>query len=359
MLDANGALQQSQVYTDFSGLSKLKSAAKNSDPGAIEAVAGQFEALFLHLMLKSMRDANAVFAEGNYLSSSSVDTYQQMLDQQLSVSLSEGSGLGLKDILVKQLGNITASPEAVAASNKPNEEQKDSSLTRRIPNQITSSIASPLEKHTNADNDNNALFSSQNTAPLISVKNNTSDKVQGFKTTEQLRQAENISKNNALSVSDINKNQRSFIDKLLPIAKKAGGELGLDPKMLVAQAALETGWGKYLVNHPNGSSSFNLFNIKAGSTWQGDTVSKEVVEYRGGISMQQKSQFRAYDSFQDSFNDYVNFIKQNARYSEALEQSHSPEKYMQALHQAGYATDPAYSKKVTHVYQRMDALQGT
>ena len=145
----------------------------------------------------------------------------------------------------------------------------------------------------------------------------------------------------------------------MPFAEEAGNELGVDPKMLIAQAALETGWGKYLLNHPNGSSSFNLFNIKAGSNWHGETVSKEVVEYRGGITMQQKSQFRAYNSFQDSFADYVNFIKQNSRYSQALEQSHIPEKYMQALHQAGYATDPAYSKKVTHVYQRMDALKGT
>lgn len=359
MLETNGALQQSQVYTDFSGLSKLKSAAKNSNPDAIEAVAGQFEALFLHLMLKSMRDANAVFAEGNYLSSSSVDTYQQMLDQQLSVTLSEGSGLGLKDILVKQLANTPASPEATAATHQQHHEQKDASLTKRIPNQVTSPVTPALEKIKRADNDNNALFSSQNTDQLVPEKNNESDKVRNFEATEQTHQTESIDQNTALTVSDINRNQRSFINKLLPIAEKAGGELGLDPKMLVAQAALETGWGKHLLNHPNGSSSFNLFNIKAGSKWQGDTVSKEVVEYRGGISMQQKSQFRAYDSFQDSFSDYVNFIKQNARYSQALEQSHSPEKYMQALHKAGYATDPAYSKKVTHVYQRMDALQGT
>ena len=356
MPDASGALQQSQVYTDFSGLSKLKSAAKNSDPDAIEAVAGQFEALFLHLMLKSMRDANAVFAEGNYLSSSSVDTYQQMLDQQLSVSLSEGSGLGLKDILVKQLANTPSSPDAIAATNR---QHNDTSLHKRIPNQVTNSLTPALEKDKRADNDSSALFSSQSTDHLVSVKNHTTDKVQNFKATEQTRQAENIGQNRALTVSDISKNQRSFIDKLLPIAEKAGGELGLDPKMLVAQAALETGWGKHLVNHPNGSSSFNLFNIKAGSKWQGDTVSKGVVEYRGGISMKQKSQFRAYDSFQDSFTDYANFIKQNARYSEALEQSHTPEKYMQALHKAGYATDPAYSKKVTHVYQRMEAPQGT
>ena len=359
MLDTNSALQQSQVYTDFSGLSKLKSAAKNSDPDAIEAVAGQFEALFLHLMLKSMRDANAVFAEGNYLSSSSVDTYQQMLDQQLSVSLSEGSGLGLKDILVKQLASTPASPEATAATNKQHNEQKDTSLNKRIPTQVTSAVAPALEKNKRADNDSGALFSSQNTDQLVSVKNPASEKVRNFETADKTRQAANIDKTSALTVSDINKNQRSFIDKLLPIAEKAGGELGLDPKMLVAQAALETGWGKHLVNHPNGSSSFNLFNIKAGSKWQGETVSKEVVEYRGGISMQQKSQFRAYDSFQDSFTDYVDFITQNSRYSQALEQSHNPEKYMQPLHKAGYATDPAYSKKVTHVYQRMETLQGT
>ena len=338
MLENSSALQQSQIYTDISGLSKLKSAAKSGSPDAIEAVAEQFEALFLNLMLKSMRDANAVFAEGNYLNSSSVETYQQMLDQQLSVSMSEGSGIGLKQLLMTQLGNRQHTPQ------KPNNAEGSLAIAFKNPvsNNITKkdTLAQPMP----------SLDSSSRADKHV-------DRHLDLSEGPRAKNAANLNK--PIVVSDINKNPQAFVNALLPAAEQAGDELGVDPLMLVAQAALETGWGKHLINHANGRSSFNLFNIKAGSSWEGKTVNKDVVEFRGGIRMQQQSQFRAYDSFEDSFKDYVSFIKENSRYSQALEQSHSPESYMRELHKAGYATDPDYSKKVTGVFQRMDAIEGT
>ncbi|MBL4606447.1 MAG: flagellar assembly peptidoglycan hydrolase FlgJ [Pseudomonadales bacterium] len=358
MLDASSTLKQAQVYTDLNGLAKLKSAAKDNDPDAIEAVAAQFEALFMHLMLKSMREANAVFAEGNYMNSSSVDTYQQMLDQQLSVTLSEGKGMGLKDILVKQLTNNMSSAAPIDTKAQ-NNKQSDFNLYKNSNKDAENKNSVAAENLKSADNRVRADVLNKDVASDLALTKPFSDNTDNVKFSNKPVEIEKTKFSKMLTASDISKNPHSFMQNLLPLAEEAADEMGVDPKILIAQAALETGWGKHLINKPNGSSSFNLFNIKAGPHWQGETVTKDVVEYRGGISMQQQSQFRAYNSFDESFKDYVNFIKENPRYSQALEQSHSPEKYVQELHRAGYATDPAYSKKVTHVYHRMEAMQGT
>lgn len=342
MLESASIHQKPQIYTDVSGLSKLKSEANGGSAESIEAVAEQFEALFLHLMLKSMRDANAVFAEGNYLNSSSVETYQEMLDQQLSVSMSQGNGIGLKTLLMRQLGHKQAPPTEV--SEKGNHSEAINHIAAPTVTQNTDALLNSTRDYSAAaDNKLDAR-----------VKNTT--------VIDGASQAKNIistPSQKLIAVSDINENQQAFIEGLLPFADKASDDLGVDPLMLVAQAALETGWGKHLIKHSNGSSSFNLFNIKAAAGWEGKTVAKDVVEFRGGIPMQQPSTFRAYDSFEDSFNDYINFVKENPRYSDALEQSHSPEGYIKELHKAGYATDPEYSKKVTSVFKRMSAIQGT
>ena len=345
MLESASIHQKPQIYTDVSGLSKLKSEANGGSAESIEAVAEQFEALFLHLMLKSMRDANAVFAEGNYLNSSSVETYQEMLDQQLSVSMSQGNGIGLKTLLMRQLGHKQAAPIApTEVSEKGNHSDAISHIAAPTVTQNTNALLDSARDHSMA----------ADTKPDTRVKNTAV--IDGIAHVKKIISMPN---EKPIAASDINENQQAFIKGLLPFADKASDDIGVDPLMLVAQAALETGWGKHLIKGSNGSSSFNLFNIKAAAGWEGKTVAKDVVEFRGGIPMQQPSTFRAYDSFEDSFNDYINFIKENPRYSDALEQSHSPEGYIKELHKAGYATDPEYSKKVTRVFKRMSAIQGT
>ena len=144
---------------------------------------------------------------------------------------------------------------------------------------------------------------------------------------------------------------KSFIEHLYPAAQKAAEQLGIDPKALLAQAAIETGWGKHMIHNTAGGNSHNLFGIKADRRWQGDRAMVDTVEYDQGLAATKKASFRVYDSFAESMQDYVNFVKHNPRYEEAVKQSQSPQNYFSELQKAGYATDPDYAKKVISVFE--------
>jgi len=146
--------------------------------------------------------------------------------------------------------------------------------------------------------------------------------------------------------------QQQFVDTLLPYAEAAADELGVAPQVLIAQAALETGWGNAVQKLPNGRSSYNLFNIKAGADWRGQKLSVNSLEYIDGVARKERSAFRVYDSYAQSFADYVNFIKSSPRYAQALNVAEDPQAYATELQQAGYATDPIYAEKVMNILQR-------
>jgi flagellar protein FlgJ len=148
-----------------------------------------------------------------------------------------------------------------------------------------------------------------------------------------------------------------FVQSVWPHAQQAARELGVDPKVLVAQAALETGWGQSIMQHADGSSSHNLFGIKASSGWQGRQVTVPTLEYSNGIAVRTRASFRSYGSFADSFSDYVDFLKSNPRYSQALAQAGDPQRFASALQNAGYATDPAYARKISAIVNG-DTLHG-
>ena len=148
----------------------------------------------------------------------------------------------------------------------------------------------------------------------------------------------------------------SFVEQVLPHARSAAASLGIDPKLLVAQAALESGWGSALPSHPNGRSSFNLFGIKAGPSWAGETVSQRTLEYVDGIPERRWEQFRAYPDLAATFQDYVDLVQGAAAYRDASAAPATPESYVEALTRGGYATDPDYGNKWLAVY-RGDRLQ--
>ena len=125
--------------------------------------------------------------------------------------------------------------------------------------------------------------------------------------------------------------------------------MGADPRALLAQAALETGWGRAILQHPDGRSSNNLFNIKADHRWDGERVSVNTLEYRDGVARQEQANFRAYDSLAESFEDYVTFLRGSPRYREALARAGDGQAFAAALQKAGYATDPAYGAKIARI----------
>ena len=141
----------------------------------------------------------------------------------------------------------------------------------------------------------------------------------------------------------------SFVEKVMPLATTAADELGVKPEVLVAQAALETGWGRSMIRGADGRSSYNLFNIKADQRWDGEHASVNTLEEEAGVTVRRRADFRVYNSLEESFADYVRFIKGNPRYQEALELAQDPQAYIDALQRAGYATDSAYANKIKRV----------
>lgn len=290
-------LQTQQSYTDLSSLQSIrKNGAENQDL-ALKQVAQQFESMFVQMMLKSMRSANDVFAKDNPLNSFEMKHHQDMYDKQLSLSLSSSNKIGLADAFYRQMKSQYI-PEANTVKS-----QSSNSLKRQ-------DVGDPYWR-------DNVLSSAQ-----VFLK----DKV---------------------AVKNID-SPEAFVTSLAPYAKAAAKALGIDDyRILIAQSALETGWGKYVIEDQQGNSSLNLFNIKADKRWDGKSVNVSTLEYVEGIAQKENASFRRYSSIAESFSDYQRFLNQ-PRYANALK-SENAEDYIKELQRAGYATDPKYAEKVVSV----------
>ncbi len=273
------------VYGDFSGLEKLKSAVRQQDPQALRQVAQQFESLFAKMMLKSMRKA---IGKDPIFGSDQAEMYQGMFDDQLSLELTRGHGLGLADMLMKQLrGAVSPAAKSVAAG------------TAAAP----PTAAAPTPAATSAE-------------------------------------------------------RAQFVRTLWPQAQAAAQALGVHPLGVVAQAALESNWGRSMPRSATGASSNNLFGVKAGGAWNGESVTAATQEFQGGALAAVRSPFRAYPDAQAALQDYVATLRGNPRYSAALGSGTDVSAFATALQKGGYATDPHYAAKLTSVAQQVAALMG-
>ena len=225
--------------------------------------------------------------------SNQMQFYQDFYDKQIALKLGERSNIGIADMIVRQLN------ANVTDSQKPTEL-----------NDLPAPVTFP-----------------DNTKAKASGKTVTFD------------------------------NPEQFITELKPLAEKYGKEIGVSPNVLIAQAALETGWGKHMLSTTNGQSH-NLFGIKASSNWQGQSATAKTLEYRDGEMKQESAAFRSYDSFEQSFADYVSFVKSNQRYEKALQNTADEKQYIKELHSAGYATDPNYAEKIISILERDEFKTG-
>jgi peptidoglycan hydrolase FlgJ len=315
MLTSNNA----DVYTDFKGLAALKHQARKESPEALKETAKQFEAIFLNSVLKSMREAK--LADG-IMDNDQSQFYKEMYDQQLAVHLSGSPGVGLADLIVKQLSH-----EEPEASEKL---ELEDYLNR------SAGSAKPVAGRRQAVDS------------TVSRPANSPDLVMDVNAIDEPDPAEMPLKNNpAVPINSV----QDFVRQLQPFAEQAAQELGVESRVIMAQAALETGWGRSLIKNSNGSNSFNVFNIKADKSWQGKQAQVATLEFEDGIAKKVNAGFRTYSSFKESFQDYVSFIKSNPRYHNALKQVGNAERYMHELQRAGYATDPNYANKVISIYR--------
>lgn len=295
------------VYTDLAGLGALKRQATSDKKAATAEVARQFEAMFLQQVLKEVR--NTKLSEG-IMDSSQSDFYQEMYDQQLALHLTKGAGLGLAQVLERQLGAIQ--PEAAGA---------EVDKADAMPLLQQGAKAQPIQGAMQGLDD---YF--RNRPMAIKVSPRTGQPIQ--------------------ATGPAFANRQEFVQRMMPHAQEAATKLGVRPEVLVAQAALESGWGQRSIRHADGSEAYNLFGIKAKGGWSGERAVVSTLEYEGGVAVRKREPFRAYQSYRESFMDYAEFITANPRYAKALESTGNPGQYYRELQKAGYATDPQYANKL-------------
>ncbi len=151
--------------------------------------------------------------------------------------------------------------------------------------------------------------------------------------------------------------QSDFVRVHTQAAKAAEADTGIPATFMVAQAAHESGWGKQQIRNADGSSAFNLFGIKAGASWKGATTSITTTEVIDGQARKVIAKFRAYPSYEASFKDYAQLMKDNPRYASVLAAGNNADGFAQGLQRAGYATDPAYADKLTRLINTTLRLQ--
>jgi len=292
-----------RVYTDFAGLDQLKHGARANDPEALRAVARQFESLFARMMIKSMRDA---VGKDPIFGSDQEQMYQGMFDDQLSVELTRGRGLGLADVLIRQLQRMSGS--SPGATGTAGDAQGDAAGAASASGVSTASGTA------------GAAGTAGASAPGTSSQTGASSATRA-----------------------------AFIRSIWSHAVDAARQLGVSAKGLAAQAALETNWGQKIPRDAGGASSHNLFGIKAGGDWRGSSVSSETQEYTGASASPTTASFRAYEGPAQSFADYVALLRSEPRYSAALGTGDNVQAFATALQRGGYATDPDYARKVSAV----------
>lgn len=270
------------VATDFQQFVALRAEARAGSDTALRKAAEQFEALFLKTLLKSMRDAS--FGDPIFGNDDQSEVYRDLADQQLALEVSQGPGTGLADLLVRQLGggHRPSGPEG-GLSMGP------APLARR---------RMPVENP-----------GTGNERPLW-------------------------------------QSPSEFVRRLWPYANRAADRLDVNPRALIAQAALETGWGRHVIADDSGRSSLNVFGVKANGGWRGESMKVRTFEYADGAARQELASFRAYPSLAHTFDDYAELLSKNPRYASALGRGDDVEGFAEALQASGYATDPGYAAKI-------------
>ncbi len=295
-----------QLSIDANGLAALKYQAKGDPRAALKGAAQQFEAVFLQMVLKSMRDATP--KEGLF-DNEQTRLYQSMLDQQLAQKLSTQGATGLAALMEKQLARGLPSAAAQTVQPEIGVDSDDTPAASNLPLRSAPSRNPPFSSLP-------ATLAAQASA--------------------------------AADEANVPAPAKEFVNRLWPSALDASRATGIPAHFMIAQAALETGWGKSELRYADGKQTYNLFGIKAGRSWSGAVAEAPTTEYVNGVAQKSVERFRAYHSYAEAFNDYANLLASNPRYAGVLNQQ-DPSAFAKGLQQAGYATDPMYADKLTRI----------
>lgn len=286
---------------DAQSLNELKAKAGQDPQANLRPVARQVEGMFVQMMLKSMREA---LPKDGLFSSDQTRLYTSMYDQQIAQQMTAGKGLGLAEEMVKQM------------------------QTQKEPSATAGQVPMKFDLQTVTSFQNDAL-------------------------TQMVRKA--LPKTSGGSDAPLSGNSKDFLAKLALPAQVASDQSGIPHHLILAQAALESGWGQRQIRRENGEPSYNLFGVKASGNWKGPVTEITTTEYENGEAKKVKAKFRVYSSYLEALSDYVALLARNPRYA-AVTTAATAEQGAVALQNAGYATDPNYARKLTSMIQQLKAM---
>jgi peptidoglycan hydrolase FlgJ len=326
----NTAVDLSQRFAlDVQGFDALRAQAAASPQQSLKGVAKQFDAVFLQMMLKSMREATP---QDSPLDSRDGAQFTSMLDEQLAQQMSS-KGVGVADALIKQLSRSVPGAGANGAAG-----------TSGVSGAMGALGAAGSGGGIGAEG-NAAMMNALARAYSNAAANGSLSKGAGYSAASSLTPPLH-GKGNSSKVD-------AFVDKMAAPAQAAAAATGIPARFIIGQAALESGWGKGEIRNANGSPSHNVFGIKATQDWTGKTVSTVTTEYVNGRPRKVVEKFRAYDSYQDAMTDYANMLRNNPRYASVVNNAHDAASFAHGMQRAGYATDPHYAKKLISIMQQM------
>jgi len=306
------------LAADGRTLGALKARAGQNTPESIQEAAKQFESLFMRELIKSMREATM---KSGLLDSPGGDLGADLLDQQFAVQLSGQPG-GLSELIAKQLSRQMGEP--AADMPKPAPAAGPSPVSPAVPQAIPKIAAHSAWSRTAAD---------------LTVK----------------PAAQPVS--SGPGAPNPQSSQEAFVKRHSEAADRVAKASGLPAGFMLGQAGHETGWGRHEIKQRDGAPSFNLFGIKAGANWTGRVAEVTTTEYVGGAPVKSVARFRAYSSYDESFQDYARLITKTPRYAQAKQATSSPLAFASGLQRAGYATDPDYASKLSRAINASLRLQ--
>ncbi|WP_411850941.1 flagellar assembly peptidoglycan hydrolase FlgJ [Stenotrophomonas sp. LGBM10] len=358
--------------------------AQTNSPAKVDKVARQLEGQFAQMLVKSMRDASF----GDSLFPAENTMFREMYDQKIAEAMTRGRGLGLSAMIARQLGGAdgeaakpvdtalnpaaalrayrlnapAAAPMALPAEAVPAGAPNEADLLQQLGGAAPSAVLQPMERALD-------LIAGRETSQMheaigrsdpygTPAPDNDPATANWAMADDRWRDVGTDAPRGAGAVDTLAASTAAaqlgphtpegFVASIWGHAQQAARELGVDAKALVAQAALETGWGRKLIPRNNGGSSHNLFGIKANG-WSGERATTGTHEYVDGVRRNETASFRAYGSVGESFADYVKLLKNSPRYQNALQAGADVRGFAQGLQKAGYATDPGYAAKIAAI----------
>ena len=314
------------LAADGRTLGALKARAGQNTPESIQEAAKQFESLFMRELIKSMREATM---KSGLLDSPGGDLGADLLDQQFAVQLSGQPG-GLSELIAKQLSRQMGEPAADMPKPAP----------AAGPQAIPKIAAHSAWSRTAAD---------------LTVKPTSTSTSPSTSTPKLKPAAQPVS--SGPGAPNPQSSQAAFVKRHSEAADRVAKASGLPAGFMLGQAGHETGWGRHEIKQRDGAPSFNLFGIKAGANWTGRVAEVTTTEYVGGAPVKSVARFRAYSSYDESFQDYARLITKTPRYAQAKQATSSPLAFASGLQRAGYATDPDYASKLSRAINTSLRLQ--